>query len=100
MYLIIVDKILPNTAAQINYGFGSTVSEVDGIGGFYGASIPIRMCVTRIAHVLLPPGTWTRSFVGENTDIIHRSIVTYELTQFEDRNLKNVGDLSFAQFPK
>ncbi len=104
-YLIIADKILPNTAARVTYGLGRSMYEVDAIGGHYGAGYGTRMHVTRIAHVLLPPGTWTfnvgtRSVVGENTGIIHRSMVTYELTQFEDPNLQAVGGLSIAQFPK
>ena len=104
-YLIIADKILPNTAARVNYGLGNTLYDVDAIGGHYGAGYPTRMHVTRVAHVLLSPGTWTfnvgtRSVVGEKTGIIHRSMVTYELTQFQDPNLASVGGLSMAQFPK
>lgn len=103
-YLIIGDKTVPNTPARVNYGLGSHINDVDAIGGHYGAGYGTRMHVTRVAYIFLPAGTWTfnvgtRSVIGENTGVIHRSMVTYELTQFQDPNLAKIGGLLLAQFP-
>ncbi|CAF3225171.1 unnamed protein product, partial [Rotaria sp. Silwood2] len=83
-YLIIGDKILPNTAERVSFGMGNDLQAVDTNGGIYYSQVPgIMMFVSRTAVVYLPPGTWTFNIglrCNANVGILRGGIVTYELT--------------------
>ncbi|CAF4399318.1 unnamed protein product [Rotaria socialis] len=103
-YLILANKLVPNTVQRVNYGLGLALNDVDTIGGIYFATNQYYSItpITRIAHVYLPAGTYifgvgTRN--DRNTGEIRGGIVTYESTQFENDRLQQVGDYKLAIFP-
>ncbi|CAM4814417.1 unnamed protein product [Rotaria magnacalcarata] len=99
-YLIIGDKILPNTVQRINFGLGNDLQTVDTNGGLFYSQVPgIMMFISRTALVYLPPGTWAFSIgarSGLSYGTVRGGIATYKLTELENEDL---GDLALARFP-
>lgn len=100
-YLIIGNRLLPNTNQRLTMGLGSDDYIPDGYGGFCFGGTGQHSFETRIAMVYLPPGTYTFN-VGVRakssyTNVV-ASFVTYELTQFDNNN-QDLGDLKLATFP-
>ncbi|CAF2189513.1 unnamed protein product [Rotaria magnacalcarata] len=99
-YLIIGDKILPNTVQRINFGLGNDLQAVDTNGGLFYSQVPgIMMFISRTALVYLPPGTWAFSIgarSGLSYGTVRGGIATYKLTELENEDL---GDLALARFP-
>ncbi|CAF0871302.1 unnamed protein product [Didymodactylos carnosus] len=96
-YLIIGNKVVPNSAARINYGLGTSIFAVDILNGYYQVDsdvIGIVMPVTRVAYVYLAPGIYSfnvgvRSFQSHGN--VDGATVTYELTQSPNANEKTIG---------
>ncbi|CAF1006456.1 unnamed protein product [Adineta steineri] len=96
-YLIIGNKVVPNTAARINYSLGISIDIVDMSNGFQQVDsgvIGIMLPLTRVAYVYLAPGVYSfnvgaRSF--RSRGVIDGATVTYELTQSQDANENTIG---------
>lgn len=100
-HIILGNKLVPNTAQRVNYGLGSTIDGVDSFGGqCYEQGGPDPMVpFTRVAHVYLPPGTYTFN-VGtrslHNTGSTVNGFVTFEITQYENQSLESIGEFTFS----
>lgn len=93
-HVIAADTLIPNKAEALNDGrfqFGSYV---------YGNGQAIYVVpVTRISHVYLQPGTYTFNvgiICSEAPIKLEFPMVTYELMQFKDTNLKEIGGLKLT----
>jgi hypothetical protein len=95
--LILGTKVVPNTAARLNYGLGTNLEVIDGKNGytFTGLAASLIIPISKIAHVYLPPGTYSFN-VGARTAHVQAncwsSTVTYELIQFENSQLTDLGN--------
>lgn len=97
-YIIIGNKLVPNTAQRVDYGIGNNLYEIDIMGG-YIISENVVGAVTRVAVVYLRPGVYSFN-VGvrahHNKGSLLRSMVTYELIQYEDEEMKRVGNYNLT----
>ncbi|CAF3820932.1 unnamed protein product [Rotaria sp. Silwood1] len=104
-YLIIGDRLLPNTKQRFTMSLGTGQDETDLIGdGFYnGGQGDTGILANRVALVYLPRGTYTFN-VGVSSSNqpgnLKRGFVTYELTQFDNSSEnQDLGGLKLATFP-
>lgn len=100
-YLIIGDRLFPNTVQRLAMAWNTPGFMPDGYGGYIAGGNPQHDPITRIAMVYLPPGTYTFNVgvraVTEGTGVAG-GLVTYELTQF-DHNNTDLGDFQLATLP-
>lgn len=101
--LILANTLVPNTAARVQYGISSNIQIVDRVGGdYYVNTGNIQSMITRMAFVYLPAGTYTfdvgvRCEAGIVSNV--GGFVNYELTQFENEDLQQVGAYVMATIP-
>lgn len=101
-YLIIGNRLFPNTDQRWTMIPGSNDFLPDGYGGHSYGGIAQHSTQTRIAMVYLAPGTYTFN-VGVRprnsyTDVT-MGFVTYELTQFDNSN-QDLGDFQLTTIPQ
>lgn len=97
-YVIINGKLVSNTIEALK-GY-------EGQGGFLysggGVTYEIVSPLTRIVNIYLPAGTYTFN-VGVRSHYsrgkLESGMITYEMTQFHNSRLQQIGGLNIATFP-